>query len=366
VSSSPAHDLAIILVSTNEKRWLGPCLSTLYAHAGTANVEVIVVDNQSTDGTREFVESAFPQARVVTSQNAGFAHANNRGWECANARYALFLNPDTRVIEGTFGELIDALDSRPEVGLAGVRHVSPEGQLYSTMRRFPSASRTFGEALWSERWPVHPSWSGERVLDLDLHNREAECDWTVGAFMLARREALLSAGMMDERLFLQCEEADLCLRIKRAGWSVRHLPMMSIIHHAQKGGRKARMAAQETYARRQYAQKHFAAAHRAFYLSAIGARHGLRAIGTGGSEDAQARRRAARSALRTLVRPSEPPFTRPPLTALRLETPAGLARKLGPAVPSALEMEPRARAAELGPAGDVREAVALPTSASQP
>jgi N-acetylglucosaminyl-diphospho-decaprenol L-rhamnosyltransferase len=319
----PAHDLAIIVISTNEKRWLGPCLSTVYAHAGTATLEVIVVDNGSTDRTREFVESTFPQARVITSPNGGFAHANNRGWESADARYALFLNADTEVVEGTFGELVDALDVRPEVGLVGVRHLTPERQLCSSMRRFPSAARTFGEALWSERWPVHPSWSGERVVDIDVHHREVDCDWTVGAFMLARREALLSAGVMDERFFLQCEEADLCLRIKRAGWSVRHMPTMSIIHHAGKGGRKARMAAQETFARRQYAYKHFSAAHRALYLSAIGARHALRAVGTGGSEDAQMRRCAARSALRTLTHSSEPPFCHPPRAALWLGPPAG-------------------------------------------
>lgn len=356
--SQRVHDLAIILVSTNEKRWIGPCLASLYGNAGTATLEVIVVDNESTDGTREFVESTFPRARVITSRNAGFAHANNRGWESANARYVLFLNPDTEVIEGTFGELINALDSRPEVGLVGVRHLSPGGQLYSTMRRFPSASRMFGEALWSERWPVHPSWSGERVLDLPRHNRETECDWTVGAFMLARREALVSAGVMDERLFLQCEEADLCLRIKDAGWSVRHMPTMSIIHHAGKGGRKARMAAQETYARRQYAHKHFAKPHRALYLSAIGARHALRAIGTGGSEDAQARRRAARSSLRTLVRPSEAPFTRPPQTALSLGPPAGPGSKLAYPWQGVLAMERRAPAAEPEPTGDARHPLA--------
>jgi hypothetical protein len=166
---------------------------------------------------------------------------------------------------------------------------------------------------------------------------------------------------MDERLFLQCEEADLCLRIKRAGWSVRHLPMMSIIHHAGKGGRKARMAAQETYARRQYAHKHFAAPHRALYLSAVGARHALRAIGTGGSEDAQARRRAARSALRTLVRPSEPPFTRPPQTALSLDPPAGPSNRIGRARLGVLPTDSRVSAAELDSAVGVRERVALPT-----
>jgi GT2 family glycosyltransferase len=177
------------------------------------------------------------------------------------------------------------------------------------------------------------------VVDLDRHHREVDCDWTLGAFMLVRREALLSAGVMDERFFLQCEEPDLCLRIKRAGWSVRHIPVMSIIHHAGKGGRKARMAAQETYARRQYAYKHFSAAHRALYLSAIGARHALRAVGTRGSEDAQARRLAARSALRTLTH-SEPPFCHPPLAALWLGPPAGPEARRTPVMGS---IHPRAR-----------------------
>src|SRR5919107_2453330 len=112
-------DLAIIIVSTNEAKWLTPCLSTVFAQAGTATLDVVVVDNSSTDGTRELVETQFPQARVVTSVNKGFGHANNRGAMTCDARYVLFLNPDTEVVEGTFGELVDAMDARPQVGLIG-------------------------------------------------------------------------------------------------------------------------------------------------------------------------------------------------------------------------------------------------------
>lgn len=314
----PAHDLAIIVISTNEARWLGPCLSTVFDHAGNATLDVIVVDNQSTDGTREFVESSFPHARVVSSLNGGFGYANNRGWESANARYALFLNPDTEIIDGTFGELIEALDERPDVGLVGVRQVTGDGDLYPSMRRFPNAARSLCEALRSERWPVQPGWAGERVLDLAAYDHEQSCDWTVGAFMLARREALLSAGIMDERFFLQCEEPDLCLRMTRAGWSIRHLPTMTIVHHAGKAGPDPRMAAQDAYARRQYAYKHFSAAHRTLYLSAIGAGHALRAFAPAFDADPnwmRARRRASRRALQTLIRPSNPPFRQPPQTA---------------------------------------------------
>lgn len=324
MSSRPTHDLAVIIISTNEAHWLEPCLSTVFERAGTASLDVIVVDNESTDGTRDLVESRFPQARVVSSHNGGFGYANNRGWESADARYGLFLNPDTQIVKGTFGELIDALDSRPQVGLAGVRQVTADGKLYPSMRRFPNAARALGEALLSERWPVHPTWAGERVIDYSAYDSEQECDWTVGAFMLARREALLSAGLMDERFFLQSEEPDLCLRMKRAGWAVRHLPIMTIVHHAGKAGRNPRMAAQDAYSRRQYAYKHFSPTHRALYLSAIGARHTVRLLAPGGgAEVARARRVAAQRALRTLVRPSQPPFCQPPETALWIGPPRG-------------------------------------------
>jgi GT2 family glycosyltransferase len=316
------HDLAIIIISTNEAHWLGPCLSSVFEHIGEADVEVIVVDNESTDNTREIVEESYPRARVIRSRNGGFGYANNRGWEAADARYALFLNPDTEIVEGDFGTLVRALDARPDVGLAGVRHLTPDRVLFPSMRRFPNAARTLCEALGSERWPLHPAWAGERVLDLTAYEREQECDWTSGAFMVARREALLSAGIMDERFFLQCEEADLCLRMKRAGWSVRHLPIMTIVHHANKIGRNPRMAAQDAYARRQYAYKHFSATHRALYISAIGARHAFRALPGRGGDGANARRIASRRALRALARPSEAPFREPPATALWVHSPA--------------------------------------------
>jgi N-acetylglucosaminyl-diphospho-decaprenol L-rhamnosyltransferase len=309
-------DVAIVVVSTNEAQWLTPCLSTIYDHAGAASVEVIVVDNSSTDGTRELVESSFPRARVIDSRNNGFAYGNNRGLEQANARYLLLLNPDTEVMDGTFEELVRQMDERPNVGLAGVRQVTGDGRLCVTMRRFPSVSRALGEALFSERWPVHPGWSGERVLDLGRYGREQECDWTSGSFMLVRRETLASAGLLDERFFLQCEEPDLCLRIKRAGWQVRHLPVMTIVHHAQKGGIMPRMVAQETYARKQYARKHFGHVQRGLYSGALATRYLIRAASVGGGPDGSARREAARRALGVASGRAKPPFRPPPLTAV--------------------------------------------------
>jgi GT2 family glycosyltransferase len=308
-------DVAIIIVSTNEASWLEPCLSTVFELAGDARLDVVVVDNESTDGTRELVESRFPNARVVTSVNRGFGHANNQGAMTCTARYVLFLNPDTEILAGTFGDLVSAMDARPDTGLAGVRQVTADGTLSPTIRYFPSVTRALGEAFASERWPGRPRWAGERELNLALYDHEVECDWTSGSFMLARREALLSAGMLDERFFIYSEEPDLCLRMKRHGWSIRHLPSMTVIHHAGKGGVRPKMLAQDVYTRHQYARKHFSAPRRATYLTMIGLRHALRAAAPRGGEAGTQRRTAARLALRTLTGRADPPFGPPPPTA---------------------------------------------------
>jgi N-acetylglucosaminyl-diphospho-decaprenol L-rhamnosyltransferase len=320
--SNSVPDLAVVVVSTNEAHWLVRCLSSVFAHAGEAHLDVVVVDNESTDGTRELVDASFPAARVVGSPNHGFGYANNRGLETTDARYVLLLNPDTEVLEGSFGELVRILDRRPEVGIVGVRQLTANRQLFPTIRRFPSAARALGEAFGSERWPVHPAWSGERVLEPETYEQDSECDWMSGSFMLARRHALLSAGLLDERFFIYSEEPDLCLRIKRAGWSVRHLPQMTILHHACKGGVRPRMVAQDAFARRQYAQKHFLGPQRVLYLCGLGARHVIRAASaTVSGEDASLHREAAQLAIRTLTGRADPPFGPPPATALQPDTP---------------------------------------------
>jgi GT2 family glycosyltransferase len=316
------HDLAIIIVSTNEAHWLRPCLTSIYRQAGELTLDIVIADNESTDGTRELIEREFPQARVVTCPNRGFAHANNCGLQTTNARYALFLNPDTEILSGTFAALVRALDARPSVGLAGVKQVTADGELFPTVRRFPNALRALGEALGSERLPLRlrPCWLGERELRLDRYQRELDCDWTSGSFMLARREAVLAAGLMDERFFIYCEEADLCLRITRAGWEIRHLPSMTILHHAGRSGFAPRFIAQEAYARRQYMEKHFPPLRRRAGIAAYALGYALRAsVGGRRRVLAAEQRRASRAALSVLLRNGPPPFAPPPRQALAPE-----------------------------------------------
>jgi N-acetylglucosaminyl-diphospho-decaprenol L-rhamnosyltransferase len=326
-------DLAVVVVSANDAHWLDACLTSVLDHAGAIELEIVVVDNGCTDGTRELVQSRFPGVRVVGSPNRGFAYGNNRGLEHVDARHLLLLNPDTEILHGTFQQLLATLDACPEIGLAGVRQIGSDGAPLPTIRRFPNAARALGEALCSERWPLTPAWAGERVLDPAAHEREQRCDWVSGSFMLIREQALRAAGLMDERFFLYCEETDLCRRIALAGWQVQHLPSMTIRHHAGKGGARPAFLAQDALSRTLYARKHFSPAHRALFGAAVGLRHALRSL-----SPRRAQRDSARLALRTLAGRAAPPFIAPPATAL---TPAA-------ALASAAAHPP-----EKAPAGDV-------------
>jgi GT2 family glycosyltransferase len=299
-----------VIVSYNAAAYLEPCLSSVFARAGTAVLDVVVVDNASTDGSADLVERRFPQVRVLRGENHGFAYGNNRGLELVDAPFVLFLNPDTEILTGTFGELVEAMRARPALGLAGCRQVTPDGTLHPTIRRFPRADRMFWEALGSERFPFRASWLGERELDPAAYDRETPCDWTSGSFMLARRGAVIEAGMMDERFFIYCEEPDLCLRIKRSGWDVCHLPAMTILHHAGKDGDDPRLVAQDSYARRQYFDKHFRHPHRELAIGARALYHARRAATTRRRRTPQqgARRVSSLHGLRTVLGLAPPPF----------------------------------------------------------
>jgi GT2 family glycosyltransferase len=316
-------DLAVIIISTNEAHWVAPCLRTLFEHAGDISLDVVVADNESTDGTRELVEREFPEARVVTCPNHGFAHGNNSGYLTCDARYTLFLNPDTEVLEGTFEQLVRFMDERTDLGVVGVKQVTADGRLYPTMRRFPNALRAFGEAFGSERMPFKASWLGKRELDLALYEGEVECDWTIGSFLFVRREAIESAGLMDERFFIYGDEVDFCRRISEAGWKIVHVPAMTILHHADKGSaaRKTnpRMVAQNAFAQIQYGRKHFSPLHRTAFTGAVALYYLLRAtFRAGEAEHSRKRRAASRKALRVVSGLDEPPFGQPPAQALAL------------------------------------------------
>jgi GT2 family glycosyltransferase len=309
---SAVHDIAVIIVSTNQGHWLRRCLTSVFERSGHVSLDLVVVDNGGEDGAAELVERDVPAARVIRCPNHGFAHANNRALRTCHARYVLFLNPDTELLEGTLAELVDELDHRADVGAAGVRQLSADGTLYPSMRNFPSISRALGDAVGLERLRNRPSWLGEREVDPSRYEAEFESDWTIGSFLLVRREALEGAGSFDERFFIYSEEVDLCLRLRRAGWKLLYLPSVTILHHIQTGrlarGSDPRFARQNAFSQLQYGRKNFPPTYRATFRSALLLRYGLRSLAGGDARQ----RAAARAAAGVVLGRGGPPFEAPP------------------------------------------------------
>jgi N-acetylglucosaminyl-diphospho-decaprenol L-rhamnosyltransferase len=263
-------DLSFVIVTHNGREMALRTLHSAQASLGGVEAEWIVADSASSDGTPEAIEREFADVEVLRVPNRGFAAANNVGIGWAQGRYVLLLNPDVEVLEGSFADLVAALDSRPDVGIASVIQRGSDGELQFSMRRFPSPARDLGESLFAARWPVFRSLQ-ELDLRTERYRFEASTDWAVGAFLCARAEAIASIGPMDERFFLYSEEIDWCLRARKEGWDVRHLPVMTVTHHA---GRRDRgdLMAQLAHSRSLFARKHHG------WLGALGI-HAALAVG---------------------------------------------------------------------------------------
>jgi N-acetylglucosaminyl-diphospho-decaprenol L-rhamnosyltransferase len=305
-------DISIIVVTFNGREQALLTMRSARAAVGEASVEWIVVDSGSADGTPDAIESAFPDVTVVRGENRGFAAGNNVGLRLARGRYVLLMNPDIEIQSGTLAELVDAMDARPDVGIASVVQVGADGALQFSIRRFPSPARDLGEALGASRWPILAAHQ-ELETRPAVYTRESSVDWLVGAFLMARREAIAEVGPMDEAFFLYSEEVDWCYRFHQSGWDVRHLASMTVIHHA---GRRDRgdLMAQLAHSRKLFSQKHFSARRSLLIRGALCLGHVVRLVAlspraVSGDRGARQRLRAEWRALTVQLGISEPPYS---------------------------------------------------------
>lgn len=312
--SAPPPDLSVLVVTHNDQALALTTLRSARASAGAIRTEWLVADSGSADGTPEAIESAWPDVRVIRLPNVGFAAGNNAILGLARGRYVLLLNPDVDIAGGTLAELVAAMDARPDTGAASVVQQAADGALQPSIRRFPSPLRQLGEAVFVARWPILRHLQ-ECEDDPSVYAREHSAEWLVGAFLIVRREALNDVGPMDERFFLYSEEKDWCYRLRQAGWDVRHMPVMRVTHHT---GRHCRpdLAAQLSYAKLLFAQKHFRRSRVLAIRGALILGHAIRfALFTPAAvvtPRLRARAAAERAALGLLLGVVPPPFGRAP------------------------------------------------------
>jgi GT2 family glycosyltransferase len=237
--------VAVILVSFNTRDRLSACLESLQSQDYSGNVELVVVDNASSDHSKEMISERFPEVTLIANdENLGFAAANNQAYSMTDAEIICLVNPDTLVQRDAVSHAVDHLLRQPETGLCGGLLVDGDGERHPSGRRFPNA---FGKFLTlsglSARFPNSKFFAGQDYGWFD-HLTPIQVEWVPGAFTCIRRELIEEIGFFDERYFLYYEETDLCLRAKRHGWRVDLVPSIVIEHE---GGASSKTVEAESF-----------------------------------------------------------------------------------------------------------------------
>ena len=234
-------DVSVVIVSFNTREVLRECLRSIERESNGLRVEVLVVDNNSADGSQEMIRNDFPLYRLIESKvNLGFASANNLAVQAARGRHLVLLNSDAFLCANSLRIAVEQMDKTPAAGLAGGRLIGRDLSWQPSARMFPNLltdlfvftglayrypkSRIFGrfDRTWAN--PTLP----------------AEVDWVPGAFSIIRAEALARVGSFDPTFFLYSEEVDLCRRIKNAGYQIWYWPEIVVIHVGGESSRQMR------------------------------------------------------------------------------------------------------------------------------
>jgi N-acetylglucosaminyl-diphospho-decaprenol L-rhamnosyltransferase len=220
--------LAVAIVNYNTREELRACLRTI---ASEFPREVVVVDNASTDGSIEMLRAEHPEVTLVANRtNPGFGSAANQGVRRCHSRYVLLLNSDTLLQPGVLRALASYLDEHPRAAIVGPRLVYPDGRLQVSCRAFPTPRTLLATELRLDFALRAAPALRHRCLATWLHDRSRVVPWVVGAAMAIRRAAFESINGFDESFFMYFEEADLCYRLRRAGWQIHFTPTATVVH----------------------------------------------------------------------------------------------------------------------------------------
>lgn len=224
-------DISVVIVSWNAREHLVKCLQSIEETKGDLSLEVLVVDNASSDGSPEAVVERFPGVELIrTGANLGFAKGNNVGIRKSSGRYLFLVNSDVIVLPGCFQKMIAFMDLQPGVGMLGPRVWNLDGSFQGSCRRLPSLWSSAGRALWLGKLVPIPGLFPGSHLSAKEHEEIREVEVLVGCFWMVRREALEQVGLLDEDFFMYGEDNDWCKRFAEAGWRLLHYPHADMIH----------------------------------------------------------------------------------------------------------------------------------------
>src|ERR671937_1156158 len=265
-----AADVSVSIVNAGSRDLLLACLQSL---AGE-DVEIVVLDNASDDGSADAVRERFPSTRVIAQEfRAGFGANHNTVIRATDGRYVYILNEDTTSDDWRFERMVEYMDAHPRVAVLGSRLVYPDGRHQDSAWRFPTPLIAL----------LGLPTLGKVGIKQSTGSKPRAVDWVMAAAMLVRREALDEVGFFDEGFFIYSEEIDLCLRLRRAGWEVHYFPEVTVVHHESQFSVDVpeRRINELWRSRHRYWHKHHSNAGARLAALATGAQYALRAAAAG-------------------------------------------------------------------------------------
>lgn len=214
--------LSIVILTHNQKEVTARCLNALSCVSDCSDIEVIVVDNGSTDGSHEYLPSLFKGIYLYLPENCGVANGRNEGIRCASGKYVMLLDNDTIPTDKAIAGLVQYLEENDDVGLVAPRLVSPDGETQASFKAYPGLKEKLCNVLGRKQ-------EGIAVPDVDI-----EPFYVIGACQVFRRELIDRVGVLDGHIFFGPEDADFCMRIRESGMRVVYTPAITIIHDWQR------------------------------------------------------------------------------------------------------------------------------------
>jgi GT2 family glycosyltransferase len=265
--------LSVIIVNYNVKYFIEQCLNSVREACKDIDAEVIIIDNNSVDGSVKMLESRFPEVRLIANkENCGFAKATNQGISIAKSEYVLLLNPDTVVENDTFRKCIKFMDEHPDAGGLGVKMLDGKGKfLPESKRGMPTPAVAFYKVFgFSKLFPKSHTFGKYHLTFIDK-NKTSEIDILAGAFMFLRKKTLDKTGMLDESFFMYGEDIDISYRITKAGYKNYYFPETRIIHYKGESTRKSSINYVFIFYRAMiiFAKKHFSKKNAAYFTLLI-------------------------------------------------------------------------------------------------
>jgi GT2 family glycosyltransferase len=232
--------LSIIIVTYNSEKLIGPCLDSILKTTANLDSEIIIIDNNSQDGTVNLVKTQFPQVRLTENkENVGFARAVNQGVKLAQGKFILLLNPDMRVLDKAILDSLEFLENDKKIGIVGGQLLYHETlKIQASFGKFPSLFTEFLYAFGLHKIFPWGRFIPKNIFSKGRFEKTHQVDWLGGGYMMINREVFDKVGLFDKNFFMYLEDIDFCYRAKNAGWRVYYFPKAKIVHHHMASSKK--------------------------------------------------------------------------------------------------------------------------------